>query len=301
MGGTSTLNEEQRARAKELYLSGLSMDKVGEELGFSHGCVLRVLKRQGIKRRPKAVTSIKNVDIFKTIDTPEKAYWLGFMATDGNVFGTRVQINLCRRDEGHLLKFRDFLGGSTSIKHRTKKDKQTGKTYLLATYSFRCKELVQDLSNHGILPKKSMTILPWKGPEHLMSHYWRGCVDGDGWVGQSKSVDRLSFCGNLMMVTAFSEWVKGFTDTVSSVRPHKNIFTFEIARKKAEVVTRVLYKDAEVFLQRKFLHAKRIMAFREAYTTNKDVRRINRNLKQRTLQDHHGPCGGSAFGPPQTP
>lgn len=50
-----------------------------------------------------------NKEYFKQIDTPEKAYWLGFIAADGNVrkdlLKLRIELNI--RDYHHLEKFRE--------------------------------------------------------------------------------------------------------------------------------------------------------------------------------------------------
>ena len=49
--------------------------------------------------------------VFDTIDTEEKAYWLGFMYADGYVQnnGNSVELSLKGSDVEHLEKFRVFL------------------------------------------------------------------------------------------------------------------------------------------------------------------------------------------------
>ena len=50
--------------------------------------------------------------IFETIDTEEKAYWLGFMYADGYIGASRysVGINLSLKDIDHLKKFCKYMG-----------------------------------------------------------------------------------------------------------------------------------------------------------------------------------------------
>ena len=127
-----------------------------------------------------------------------------FLATDGNVYGSRIQINLAKQDEDHLRKWIDFLGADMAIKQRTRAGiGNRTKPYELVSCAFRSKVMVTDLLNHGITPKKSFTVKPWDGPEHLMTHYWRGCVDGDGWVRPNA----IGFCGNIDMVDGFCKFI----------------------------------------------------------------------------------------------
>ena len=52
-----------------------------------------------------------NRDFFEVIDTPEKAYWLGFLYADGSVSSKRndVEISLKGFDIEHLYKFKKFV------------------------------------------------------------------------------------------------------------------------------------------------------------------------------------------------
>ena len=46
-------------------------------------------------------------NVFKVIDTKEKAYWLGFIASDGYVPAdrNRISFELSKKDENQLIKF----------------------------------------------------------------------------------------------------------------------------------------------------------------------------------------------------
>ena len=52
-----------------------------------------------------------NKKYFEVIDTEEKAYWLGFIAADGNVrkdfLKMRIELNI--KDKNHLEKFKKSL------------------------------------------------------------------------------------------------------------------------------------------------------------------------------------------------
>ena len=132
-------------------------------------------------------TAHNRPSVFRTIDTPEQAYWLGFLNADGAILGVnpgtlRLQVALARKDRGHLVKLRAFLGIGREIwdyEARTIGD-------VLRPYSrLICQErpVVMDLVRHGILPNKTGAEKSWAdGAPDLMPHYWRGMVDGDGSV-----------------------------------------------------------------------------------------------------------------------
>lgn len=48
--------------------------------------------------------------------TPESAYWMGFIMADGYMSGKRLKIALSEKDAQHLQKFVDFLGHPRPVK-----------------------------------------------------------------------------------------------------------------------------------------------------------------------------------------
>ena len=98
--------------------------------------------------------SAKNVLYnFKTIDTEEKAYWLGFLYADGSVGSNddRIELGLAERDLHHIEKFRDFIGINNKISYR-EKTKSYG-------YAFKSQNCKQDLNNKGGVARKSLIII----------------------------------------------------------------------------------------------------------------------------------------------
>jgi len=92
-----------------------------------------------------------NHKIFKVIDTPEKAYWFGFLM-DGYVsqkYG--VELDLGYKDKEHLKKYCEFLGLSPE-KHVDiceRYDKRTKKSYKKARVRFRSQKIVDDILSKG--------------------------------------------------------------------------------------------------------------------------------------------------------
>lgn len=137
---------------------------------------------------------IKNLDFFDIIDTEEKAYILGFLASDGCVtyneetksYYIKVVVNSIDRDL--LIQFKKAFGTEAEVK--------TFKTFTHLPQGGECesemsslllcsKYLTKQLIKYGVTPKKSLTLdIDYSlVPDNLKRHFWRGLFDGDGTFG----------------------------------------------------------------------------------------------------------------------
>ena len=69
-----------------------------------------------------AAPGCEHPDYFERIDTPEKAYWLGFISADGCIIatakypeGSHLAVQLAVRDKGHLVKLKAALGAHAGV------------------------------------------------------------------------------------------------------------------------------------------------------------------------------------------
>ena len=168
----------------ELYEEGFTMLKISElSKGlFSESDVLNTLKKNKIKRRPNGSLGVTNEDYFNIIDTPEKAYLLGIIATDGCVRLSRTKGALTITQHKNAYWYletmlREFIRPSI----KPYKDKEC---YALCINS---KKLVQDLIGKGIIPNKTYKSgkeeadLLWSAiPEEFKWDFLRGHLDGNG-------------------------------------------------------------------------------------------------------------------------
>ncbi len=69
----------------ELYINNASSYEIARKFDVDHAAILYHLKKHNIpRRRCGAPQKYKiNESIFEEINTPEKAYWLGFLYADG--------------------------------------------------------------------------------------------------------------------------------------------------------------------------------------------------------------------------
>ena len=128
-----------------------------------------------------------NDDFFEKIDTPLKAYWLGFMYTDGWVTtNNRWGLSLSSKDIDHMQRFLDDMEANCKIKVRKRKGKlkkYPDKEYEECSFMINNSKMHNDLVRCGVVRNKtqvltfpSLDILP----KHLRSHFIRGLYDGDG-------------------------------------------------------------------------------------------------------------------------
>lgn len=145
---------------------------------------------------------------FETIDTEEKAYWLGFLYADGTISSkeNKIELGLAEKDLTHIQKFRTFIGISNKICYR-----ESSKSYRFSFRSYKCK---QDLINKGCVPNKSL-ILTFPSasqvPIALLKHFIRGYFDGDGWFTNTKKCFQVGMIGTEDFINGFFRCYKKYS------------------------------------------------------------------------------------------
>lgn len=99
----------------QLYQTGMPMLKVCSTTGIRFSTLQRHLQQRGLSRSNKQNSRKYQVDhgYFNTIDSEEKAYWLGFLYADGYVSKRAKQklvgCALQKSDSPHLDKLKQSL------------------------------------------------------------------------------------------------------------------------------------------------------------------------------------------------
>jgi len=245
---------EQEAEATQLYLTGQTQEQVGEAVDLSQATVGNILKRKGIQARPRHTGSPRQHQVddayFEHVNTPDRAYWLGFLGADGCVLpkNNRVDVSLTAGDKGYLQKLLDCLDSDYLI-HPAKGGTQSKISLVSA-------QLVFDLTRHAVTPRKSLTLKPPDFlPERLRSHFWRGVFDGDGTIFKSGGKWHVRWSGTKAMMEAVRGWCQTVSDTKARVHPHGSIYQFALCGSHLPLaVATALYQDSHdlIRLDRKY-------------------------------------------------
>lgn len=290
--------DELETRICERYKQVKNMNIVAREFNASSTGIRKVLLRNGIQLReinkreindepfrnikteltdhvikflekvPKRTSNKykKAVEMFSEINTEEKAYWLGYIYSDGGVYiyqnlNAKLYFGVRESDKDILEKFCKFIGISDeSIRFVPRKI--NGKVYNSYALDVPSIPLCQVLIRLGILPNKSLNLAPPDEsivPDELVTHFIRGYFDGDGGINKDGSI---SITGTLDMV----EWITKKLN-LSTKRKlvqkdlNKNTFTLRISGREAKEILNKLYANCEVALDRKLNTYKSLCGF----------------------------------------
>jgi len=160
---------------------------------------------------------------FDQIDTPDKAYWLGFITADGCVTrtakGSSLDLTLAEVDAGHLSKYAVALGSDAPMAVATQG---------CVRIRIHSQRLVAGLVALGVGERKSLVVEPpLEKLSGLDAYYWRGLFDGDGHVSSRRDRDAgwtIHICGSLACVEGFASWARQISGATakSSNKTSKN-------------------------------------------------------------------------------
>ncbi len=263
------LSTEVLQTIESLYRSGISGAKIATRLGLDRTMTYRALRQMKTTIRDQSHSRQEHaIDerFFDDIDSETKAYWLGFIAADGNVHKNCFQIDLMASDRKHLEKLKRDLRSSHPITDRAVT--RHGRVNLQSRFALSNKALVAGLAKHHIYEKKSETVMAWNGNPFLTRHYWRGVIDGDGSLFRlgeySDGTPRwsLSLAGSRHMCDAFLVWCNSISPSKASVHPgNGRVWSVGIrSRLSVRCIVAALYSDSVVHLDRKNELAAQIMS-----------------------------------------
>lgn len=253
----------QKEKIVELYVKEKKSIRQIIQLfhGLHYNTIKRILTEFNIPLRTRAQSHYQDnriEDIFAQIDTEEKAYWLGFLAADGCVSGNYIIISLQKKDEEHLLKFRNFLQAtSIQITYPTH-ILENGSIGEYCRFSIGCKKMAEDLKRQGIVENKTTILQPPKIDEKFYYDWIRGYFDGDGGLSYSEQTNRWQSYANSTQCVL--DWIVQVMqlNTKPFHQKHRNIFdnVWRIhfnGRINVYNFWNKLYKNdtATIFLQRK--------------------------------------------------
>lgn len=159
--------------------------------------IYRILNEYNLPRKTGKKSSC-NEKYFEKINTPNKAYLLGFITADGAIIGkysNSCSIEVHEKDEDLLLFAKKEINPNATITN-CNYNKKTNKRI-----SFSSKKMCEDLEKYGIIPNKSLIIekVPIEFiPQELLCYYFRGLIDGDGCIHKDGKISIYSGSENFI-------------------------------------------------------------------------------------------------------
>lgn len=266
-----------------LYESGISLTKLAKQFGTTHHTLSKYLKELGYEIVNQQNKTKFDETVFDSIDTEEKAYWLGFIYADGYIDFSPLEegkksrygfeLSLKGSDIDHLHKFNTFM------KHN-KDNVRIGTTKCNGKECSRCrwfvanKHLWKTLNSYGCTPRKSL-ILQFPNrtifkSESLIRHFIRGYFDGDGCISYIKTNphddnSNYTCIGNILstldFLTSLNDILKSYDIHGVLRKAHKdeNVYELRYSQISMRRLLHYLYDDCSIYLNRKYKRAKFFM------------------------------------------
>ena len=244
----------------DLYKQGYSMAKLGKLWGCNPSTIKNILNAYGESGRTLSEARRNTLgytiseDIFEEINTPEKAYWLGVMYSDGFITKTKYTnkfgISVAEKDKVWLEKFKQFLNYNGEIHNYKVNDSgyKPGTPYVRLLIGNN--KIVADLEKWGVVEHKSKKLdrLP---DIQLKEDFIRGYIDGDGSL--RKDFPNIRICGTYDFLTDIANFLK----LNYHIYQDKTIYSLAYNTKESAYLEKTLYQDAKYYLDRKYEIAKR--------------------------------------------
>lgn len=250
------------------YLS-MEYKEIGEILGFTERQIRGRLNNMGYTKNRKI-----NYDYFNNIDTPLKAYFLGYIYADGYIVYNKQKRNyefameLQSEDSYILERLNSELGGLNIISTKAPEKRmicnnmcQKHETKLLRIYS---KDLVENLIKNGIETNKTQKIIYPVVNDNLFFDFLRGYIDGDGcfWKYKNHYYMHITCASKEPLEYIKNELLKYniITHLYKETDKKYRLMCVNIKEMK-KLVTHIYYEDGLLCLCRKFEKVKYYLGF----------------------------------------
>ena len=252
--------EKEKENVLDMYLNqNMRTGEIAKIYGCWYTTIENHLTRWGINLKRNRFNALYQVNsyFYDAIDSEEKAYFLGLLLSDGHVSKSN-NIMLTMKDEDIVKKYQKAIETNKTIKQDTH-----GNYYL----NINSKDMSDRLREIGLHNRKSYCIdidkIAGYIPQHLLHHFVRGMFDGDG----SIRIYKYDYIKNPQYHLGFT----GLSNVVSFVYAYFGLHTKIVkesditytcvtsCKKDIIRIFNLLYKDATVYIDRKYNVFKKII------------------------------------------
>jgi hypothetical protein len=227
----------------------------GRTVSSVHHKASRLKLRKSIRKSVYAV----NHNFFKKW-SPEMAYVLGWIFSDGNISGCKnrygTSIHLNKKDNYILEKISEVMGSNRPVLVHS------DSIYL----KIDSKVLHRDLLALGCKPNKSLSLRFPNIKEKFLSHFIRGYFDGDGSIHFNKpNTIKISFVGTKEFLKELQSRVNSSLNLkINPITKVKSIWRIHYYSNDARTLCRWMYKNSgSLYLKRKMERFKKHMEIRK--------------------------------------
>lgn len=205
-----------------------------------------------------------NINYFDTIDSPNKAYILGFIYADGHCcfdeIKHRYYLRIClKEDDKQILdNIKNELEYTGDIYHidLSKRRANGVNASDQECLNINNKYIAQSLNKLGVINNKTYFLkFPNFLQEDLFQHFIRGLSDGDGCI--VSTVSMWSYTGTYELLLGIKNIVEKklniHMSLIKQKKEHENIYRLQISGgKQVKKFLDYIYKDADLKLNRKY-------------------------------------------------
>lgn len=214
-----------------------------------------------MKRGPKPQSKVK----IKW--SPDFAYAIGLITTDGNLSKDGRHFDFTSKDKEQIRNFKKCLGLKVKIGHK----KSGFKGQKVFRVQFGDVNFYRFLLTIGLMANKSKILSAIKIPNKYFFDFLRGCFDGDG---HSYSYWDKRWKSSFMFYTVFNsaskthiEWLQERIYILLGIKGHitvggreKICYQLKYAKKESLRILKKLYYSSDlVYLKRKYLKIKKAL------------------------------------------
>lgn len=242
----------------EKYLEkGLTQQEIAKIVGKAKSTIGYWITKYGLNDKSKyKKPKYKNPKMFNKIDTPEKAYIIGYALADGYINDNVVEFGCCLEDKKILQFIAEYIGANYT----------EDLTYILKTKRFpRARitignlDLITDFNKHcSSKENKHCPIIP----KNLEKYLVQGFFDGDGCLTWGRRKDRnrlwqkISFTSSLKILEGIQQILLKQCAISTIIRPksNENCFVLEFANREdvLKFLNFIYPNDSFIILKRKY-------------------------------------------------
>lgn len=242
----------------EKYLEkGLTQQEIAKIVGKEKSTIGYWITKYGLNDKSKyKKPKYKNPKMFNKIDTPEKAYIIGYALADGYINDNVVEFGCCLEDKKILQFIAEYIGANYT----------EDLTYIPKTKRFpRARitignlDLITDFNKHcSSKENKHCPIIP----KNLEKYLVQGFFDGDGCLTWGRRKDRnrlwqkISFTSSLKILEGIQQILLKQCAISTIIRPksNENCFVLEFANREdvLKFLNFIYPNDSFIILKRKY-------------------------------------------------